>query len=282
MDREFLSWRGHRVHVTAIGEGAPILLLTGVGANTEMWAPFTAQLTTRRIISFDVPGNGRSSTSPYPLSIPSLASLAVAVMDRFRVPRADVVGYSYGGVIAQQLAHDHPTRVGRLVLAATHCGIGCIYGSLEAVMAISTPLRFYSVSYFDRTAAACFGGASGRNAAVRRKMIAARRMLPPSTYGYAMQLLGIVGWTSRPFLSSIAHDTLVISGDEDPLVPMANSELLASCMPNATLEIVKGAGHLLLLDDAEHVGGRIDRFVNAAPLTVSECCATAAPTQRAV
>jgi pimeloyl-ACP methyl ester carboxylesterase len=264
MQREFMKWRGHRVYVTETGKGAPLLLLTGVGANTEMWAPFVAQFTTRRIISFDLPGAGRSSTSPYPLSIPSLADLTVAVMDHSRVASADVIGYSYGGVIAQQLAHDHPARVRRLVLAATHCGIGCIYGSLEALIAISTPLRFYSPSYFDRTAAACFGGVSGRNEAVRRKMIAARRLLPPSAYGYAMQLLGIVGWTSRHFLSSIAHDTLVISGDEDPLVPVANAELLASCMPNATLEVVRRGGHLLLLDDAEHLGARIQQFGDAS------------------
>jgi pimeloyl-ACP methyl ester carboxylesterase len=267
MDGESLAWRGHRVHVTVSGEGEPLLLVTGVGGNTDMWAPFARRFPTRRIISFDAPGAGQSSTPVYPVTIPSLAALAVAVLDHHRVPCADVVGFSYGGTVAQQLAHDHPARVRRLVLAATHCGLGAIPGSIGAVTGISTPLRFYSPTYFDRTAAACYGGVTGRNAAVRRRMIAARRRHPPSAYGYALQLMGIMGWSSRRLLAAIPHETLVISGDDDPLVPMANAELLAAGIPRSTLAIVERAGHLLLWDEPEHLAARIGEFLDASRST---------------
>ena len=78
-----------------------------------------------------------------------------------------------------------------------------------------------------------------------------------------MQLLGGMGWSSWPFLPDIPHETLVISGDEDPLVPVANAELLARRIPNARLEIVERAGHLFLWDDAENVAQRIQRFVQS-------------------
>jgi pimeloyl-ACP methyl ester carboxylesterase len=114
---EFLRWRGHSIRVTERGEGEPLFLVPGLGCNAEMWTPFMEQFPHRRLISFDAPGAGRSSTPHYPVSVESLAALAVAVLDQCQVSCTDVVGYSYGGAIAQQLAYDHPARVARLVLA---------------------------------------------------------------------------------------------------------------------------------------------------------------------
>jgi pimeloyl-ACP methyl ester carboxylesterase len=152
--------------------------------------------------------------------------------------------------------------VRRLVLAATNCGIGAFPGWLPAVMSLATPLRYYSPSFFDRTAAATNGGVTGRDQSVRQRMINARRSHPPSADGYMLQLLGIFGWSSWHFLPFIPHETLVINGDDDPLVPVANAEMLAERIQNATLEIVPGAGHLLLWDDAENLGRRISSFLN--------------------
>jgi len=261
---EFITWRGHRVHVTEAGDGEPLLLVPGLGNNIEMWEPFMRQFPHRRIIRLDAPGTGLSSTPAYPIVVPALAELLVAVLDDRRVVRADVIGFSYGGAIAQQLAFDHPTRVRRLVLAATNCGIGAVPGWLPAVTGLATPLRYYSPSFFDRTAAATFGGVTARDASVRRRMIDARRTHPPAADGYALQLFGIFGWSSWNFLPHIPHDTLVISGDDDPLVPVANARMLARRIPHATLEIVNGAGHLFLWDDAEHLGQRIGCFLDRA------------------
>jgi len=258
---EYLAWRGHRVCVTELGTGEPLLLVPGLGNNTDMWAPFIARFPDRRVITFDSPGTGRSSTPPLPISIASLASLTAAVLDHHGIECADTVGFSYGGAVAQQLAHDHPARVKRLVLAATNCGVGAIWGSLEAISVLATPLRFYSPVYFERTAAAVYGGATARDEALRVSNGTARHRLPPSAYGYAMQLLAGIGWSSWPFLTRIPHETLVICGDDDPLVPIANAKMLARRIPNARLEIVERAGHLLLFDDAENVAPRIRRFV---------------------
>ena len=232
-----------------------------------MWAPFMEQFTTRRIIRFDAPGTGRSSTPMYPVSIAALADLAAAVLDDRGARWADVIGFSYGGFVAQQLAHDHPTRVRRLVLAATNFGMGSVLGSLSAMTALATPLRYYSPSHFDRTAATIYGGVTARDASVRRRMMVARLRHPPSSYGYAMQLLGIAGWTSWPILPRIPHETLVIGGDDDPMVPIANAVTMARRIPHARLEIVERGGHLLLWDDPQNLGERIGRFVNAAHAT---------------
>jgi poly(3-hydroxyalkanoate) depolymerase len=227
-----------------------------------MWAPFMPFFPDRRLISFDAPGTGRSSTPLYPVSVLSLAELAVKVLDRCDVAVTDVIGFSYGGAVAQQLAHDYPHRVARLVLAATNCGLGSYWGSPEAMAVMASPLRFYSASYFDRVAGDVYGGVTGRDAGKRLSAAGQRRRLPPNGYGYAMQLLGGMGWSSWNLLPNIPHETLVICGDDDPLVPVVNCRMLAQRIPRAELEVVERAGHLLLWDEPERVAPRIARFVS--------------------
>lgn len=261
MHEEFRNWCGHRIHIKDEGEGAPILLISGLGSNSGMWREFMSHLPDRRYIRFDSPGTGLSSTPLYPIPVARLASLAAFVLDARSVPLCDVIGYSYGGAISQQFAYEYPNRVRRLVLAATTCGIGSKPGSSNANMVLSTPLRYYSPSYFHRTAAMTFGGVTGRDPAVRQAMIESRKSQPPTYYGYAMQLLGAAGWSSLPFLERIPQETLVICGDDDPLVPVSNAELLASMIPNARLDIIEDAGHLFFWDDAEKIGRHVGKFI---------------------
>jgi poly(3-hydroxyalkanoate) depolymerase len=256
-----MRWRAHQICVSEHGRGKPLFLVPGIGCSADMWQPFMHYFPNRRILSFDAPGAGRSSTPLYPVQVSALASLAAAVLDDRGVECSDVIGFSYGGAIAQQLAYDYPERVRRLVLAATSCGLGAFWGSAAAMAVMATPLRFYSPSYFDRVAAELYGGVTGRDAVKRQSAGGARRRLPPSSYGYAMQLMGGYGWSSWSFLPDIPHETLVVCGDDDPLVPVANARMLAARLPRATLEVVERAGHLLLWDEPERVAPQIGRFV---------------------
>src|SRR4030095_15284895 len=138
MRSEFITWRGHRVFVTVTGEGDPLLLVPGLGNNVGMWVPFMQQFPNRRIIRLDAPGTGLSSTPLFPISVLKLADLLGAVLDDRGIAWADVIGFSYGGAVAQQLAFDHPTRVRRLVLAATNCGIGGFPGLVAARQNLGT------------------------------------------------------------------------------------------------------------------------------------------------
>ena len=261
MLNEYFEWRHLRIHVQERGEGDPLLLINGLGANTDMWSPLAARFRDRRIILFDAPGTGRSSTPSHALSISTLADLAAAVLDNREIEATDLLGYSYGGAVAQQMAYQHPGRVRRLVLAATSCGVGATLGSPQALAVLMTPFRYYSSTYFHRVAAGVYGGRTARNLEIRHRMMTMRSHFPPTSFGYSLQILGGAGWSSCAFLDEIEHETLVISGDDDPLIPVANAEYLASEIPNATLDIVERAGHLFLVDDAKHLGERIRRFI---------------------
>lgn len=255
-----------RIHVQERGEGEPLLLINGLGANTDMWAPLASQFPDRRVLLFDAPGAGRSTTPQHPLSISSLADLAAAVLNDRGVDHCDVLGYSYGGAVAQQLAFSYPERVDKLVLAATNCGVGAVLGSIQAMFVLSTPFRYYSKTYFFRIAASLYGGRTARNMDVRHRMMSSRSKYPPSSRGYALQIIGGSSWTSQSFLHRIPHETLVISGDDDPLIPVVNAKYLADRIPKARLELVERAGHLFLCDDAEKMAKRIRKFVGPVPV----------------
>jgi poly(3-hydroxyoctanoate) depolymerase len=257
----FAHAEGHQIHVVHDGKNDPLLLIMGLGGSSSMWTPLIPFLDDRLIIAFDAPGTGRSSTPMTAVSIPVLADIAARVLDHIGVDCADVLGYSYGGAVAQQLAVQHPSRVRRLILAATTMGEGSVPGNPDAMRQLSSPMRYYSTDLFERTAGEVYGGEVGRDADLRAHLAGSRSKHPPSPYGYALQLIGGYGWTSREFARDISQPTLVISGDDDPLVPVINAQALADAIPSAQLMVLAGAGHLFLLDEPERVGAVITRFL---------------------
>lgn len=254
---------GLRVHVREVGEGAPLLLINGLGTHSAMWEPVEGAFHGLRLIEFDAPGTGRSGGTSAVVPIPALAWLATRVLDQVGVERADVLGYSMGGIVAQAMAVYAPARVRRLVLVSTTPGLGGVPGSLPAMLNVATPLRYYSPTYHDRT----IGGMVGGRARTDREWVARhgrlRRRHPPSLRGYLGQLASIGAWTNLPLLNRIHHATLVVTGDDDPLVPPANSVLLARWLPQGRLLILRGEGHLLLMDEGSAALAPIRGFLTA-------------------
>src|SRR5256885_11702060 len=105
------------VRVARIGEGEPLLLINGLGANLEMWQPLVRGLADgRELIAFDLPGTGRSARPRWPLRMSQLAHVVTELLDELGYEQPDVLGYSLGGIVAQELAHRAPERIRRLVL----------------------------------------------------------------------------------------------------------------------------------------------------------------------
>ena len=168
---------------------------------------------------------------------------------------------SFGGAVAQELALGNPHRVRRLVLASTGCGLGGVPGNPLAMSLLATPLRYYSPAFLRLTAGVLYGPTVTPREDLLREQISARRARPPTVWGYASQLVAGAGWTSWPWLSRIGAPTLVLAGDRDPIVPPRNARLLARRIPAAQLELVPGAGHLLLLDQPHHCAAIIADFL---------------------
>ena len=195
------------------------------------------------------------------------------MLDALGYDRVDVLGVSLGGATAQQLAHQAPRRVRRLVLAATAPGLGGLPGSPSVLLALATPRRYYQPDYYRRVAGRTYGGRARRDPDALLHGSLARFVERPSTWGYLGQLYAVGGWTSLPWLRTLRQPTLVLAGDDDPIVPLANGRILARCIPNARLYVVRGGGHLFLLERpariaavvADHLKGDVGDDLEARP-----------------
>lgn len=232
-DTFVLSIGGLRIAARSAGTGDPVLLLNGMSRPMESWAPFADTLRDRTVIAFDAPGVGASKTSAVPHSMPMLSDIAAGVLDAVGIEKADVVGYSHGGAVAQQLAIGHPTRVNRLVLLATACGVGAVPGH---------PRDF---------------------AQVLLKPNRGTRWPRPDPLGLLWQIAAISTWSSIPVLGCIGAPTLVVCGDGDRVVSPANSRLLAARIRDARLVTIRAGHDLQKPGPAAIVGRLVEQFLDA-------------------
>jgi poly(3-hydroxyalkanoate) depolymerase len=260
----FVEAGGLRLRVGRHGGGPPLLLITGIGAHLDMWAPFARHAGDRELIAFDPPGAGLSQRPPLPLRMPGLARVVTDLLDALELERVDVLGYSFGGGIAQELAHRAPERVRRLVLCATAPGLGGSPPRPMAALMLATPARYYHPRLLELSVAHIAGGRTAREPERLARHAGERLLHPPTPLGYAYQLYAVAGWSSLPWLCSLRHPTLVVAGEDDPAVPLRNGRLLADRIPGARLHVVAGGGHLFLLDEPENVAGAIRSFLDEA------------------
>jgi poly(3-hydroxyoctanoate) depolymerase len=250
------------LRVARVGQGAPLLLINGLGANLEMWGPLVRELAhEREVIAFDLPGTGRSARPRWPLRMPQLAALVTELLDQLGFERLDVLGYSLGGVVAQELVHRAPERVRRLVLCATTPGLPSIPPDPIVSAVMLTPARYWNQQLGELIVPIIAGGRTARDAGLLQAQLDKRLLEPPSLLGYLYQLCALSGWSSHAWIRGIRHPALVLHGDHDPLVPLVNGRFLADALPHGRLEIVRGAGHLLLLDEPFSVMPALGSFL---------------------
>lgn len=253
---------GLDIKVSVRGTGRPLLLIMGLGGNMRMWEPLERALVPEgyQTITFDSPGTGESTGWKFPHRMPAIARVVEHVLTALGFGQVDVLGVSLGGAIAQQLARQAPHRVRKLVLAATMPGVGGVPASPSVLAKMSTPRRYRDPEYFHSIAGSLYGGRS-RDTTVPG--VSRRFEAPPTWAGYIHQLYAIQGWSSMPWLHRIRHRTLVMTGDDDPIIPLINGRILTWRIPRAHLHIVRGGGHLFLLEEPETSAATIVQFLDA-------------------
>ena len=242
--------------------GTPLLLLHGIGAHIDMWAPFERLLNGREVIAFDAPGTGESSSLTRPRRMDGLAQIVCDLVDALGHERVDVLGVSFGGALAQEFARRHPDRVRRLVLCSTSAGLVCVPPRPLPLLLVMSPARYYHPALFRFIMPRLAGGRTARDPGALAKQADARLSRPPDLLGYAFQLYAACGWTSAHYLHRLTQPTLVIAGDDDRVIPLANARFLARRIPDARLQVVAGGGHAFLLDEPESVVEEIQAFLD--------------------
>jgi poly(3-hydroxyalkanoate) depolymerase len=234
----------------------PLLFFNGIGANIELISPMAEQLKTRDVITFDMPGVGGSPDPTLPYWPWMMARVADQIMSEYGYARHDVMGVSWGGAMAQQYALQYSSRVEHLILAATSAGMLMVPGKLTALTKMMDPRRYLDPDFMLKNFKALYGGTTDGAGGH------AGRIVPPTKTGYFYQLFAMMGWTSAPFLPFMSAKTLIMMGEDDNLVPVANGTILKTLIPNAQLEVIPGGGHLFLVSDAATCIPMIEAFLD--------------------
>lgn len=260
---DFVTINLHRIR-TALwpapgSDKPPLLFFNGIGGNLEMAQPMADHLMgDRPLIAFDIPGTGESAEPRFPYRPWWIARVAKALIRYWGFDgQVDVFGVSWGGGAAQQFAIQYRQTTRRLVLAATSAGVVMVPGNVTAMRKMADNRRYVDPNFLLANYEAMYGD---KDPTVMKDH--ALRIIPPTKRGYMFQLAAMAGWTSAPFLPFLGTDTLVMAGDSDRIVPLANGKILASLIPNAELDIIEGGGHLFMLSEADYVINRLNTFLD--------------------
>jgi poly(3-hydroxyalkanoate) depolymerase len=257
---------GGRTLRVSVREGAsgrsPLLLCNGIGASLELFQPFVDALDPHRpVIRFDMPGVGGSPAPVIPYHLTTLPSLLTDLLDQLGYQQVDVLGISWGGGLAQQFALSRPDRVRRLVLVATAPGALMVPAHPRVLLRMLTPRRHRDPDYAAHIAGELYGGSLRENPDLARDLLHATTRLGP-TRGYFYQLIAILGWTSLPWLRRVRPPTLILAGDDDPIIPLANARIMRRLIPRSRLHVYQG-GHLELAADAKRLAAAVEAFLDA-------------------
>jgi poly(3-hydroxyalkanoate) depolymerase len=254
---------GHQVRISVrpgTEPGPPLLLCNGIGAGLDVLEPFVDHVDPGiEVVRFDVPGVGGSPTPAVPYSFAGLAWFATRLMDQLGYDRFDVLGISWGGGLAQQLAFQSPRRCRRLVLASTATGMLMVPARPAVLSKMLTPRRYRDPAYAREIAAELYGGRLREQPEQVRHLLSDQSRIGSRT-GYLFQLLAGVGWTSLPALPLIRQPTLILAGRDDPIIPPVNARIMSRLLPHATLHLYDD-GHLGLVTAADELGPLVSEFL---------------------
>jgi 3-oxoadipate enol-lactonase len=250
------------------GSGYPLVLIRGLGSNADHWyCQVPAFSSHYSVVVFDNRGIGRSDIPDLPFTISTMADDAVGLMDSLGIRRAHILGISMGGMIAQEIALKYGRRVNGLILACTHCG------GKQAVQPDPAIIKDLSGSLFAGTEEAVQKGLKclfsertiKKTPSVVQRYGEVSKRFPPAAQVLINQLKAIQGHDTWKDLVSIQNPTLVLVGNEDVLVPVENSKILAERIPNAQLRVIEGGGHQFLIEQPDAFNNAVLEFLKALP-----------------
>ena len=251
-----------KIYWDEAGRGEPVLLLMGLGWASNMWHRARPVLAARyRTIAFDNRGAGQSDAPPPPYSIAGMAADAAAVLDAAGIDRAHLLGFSMGGMIAQEFALQYPRRVRSLILGSTAPGGPSAVPAEPVVIETLTRTGLGPEERF--RAAVPFLYDPGTPPERIEEDLAELRNWFPVPQGYFAQIGAIWAWEAWSRLSQLSAPCLLIHGENDRLVPAGNADVIAQRIPGAALVKLARAGHILFTDQQAAAQEAVLQFLSA-------------------
>ena len=264
-----------------LGEGEPILLVNPAQADMNAWDPSILEnlSSNHTVILFDNRGVGNTTSGNRPFSIQQFADDTAGLLDSLNIQKADVLGYSLGSFIAQQLTVTHPEKVNRLILLASSCGgkDSILHSPQVPKMVIDVINKIRNgtpVSADEVKALLSQGLGSGwlkqhPNYLETIHIPEAKDLFPSITPNNNLkQLKAGEDWMATDWsgicdeLTKISIPTLVITGTDDLNVPTPNSLIIAGKIPGAWLIQIKDAGHQLPGQYPDEINEILETFLS--------------------
>ncbi len=230
-------------------EDAPaVFLIMGLAYPAEMWFRIAPALAERyRVVRMDNRGAGHTGDVPgAPYTVEMMAADGLAVLDAAGCATAHVVGVSMGGLMAQEIALTAPDRVRSLVLACTHPGISHAVLNPDAIAMLTNRAAMTPEEAAEASIPFNYAPATPRERI--EEDWAVRLPLATTPAGYLAQATGTAQWNGLERLGGLAVPTLVLHGEDDRLVPLANGRKLADAIPGAELVVLPAANHVFFTD----------------------------------
>ena len=259
---------GQELHYLQRGEGEPLLLIQGLAGTHLTWGEDFLEILERdfALTVFDNRGVAGSSRVTAPFSVADMADDAAGLLDALEIERSHVLGISMGGMIAQHLALRHPDRLTTLTLGCTYSGGPGSQTSGERVRSRliegwSSGDREKAIrTAWEVNVSPSFARGEDRYATFRENALGARVAL--EVIGLQLQAVG--GHDVLDRLGEIETPTLVVHGELDEMLPVANGRLIASKIPGARYEELDGIGHLFWVEEPERSAALIREHARAA------------------
>ena len=254
---------GYEMNYRASGQGWPVLLIHGYPLNSRLWQPQLDGLAgAARLIAPDLRGHGDSQTVPGPYSMDLLADDCAALLDALHIHEPVVVdGLSMGGYIAMAFARRHPERLAGLVLTATRAGADSEAGKAGRDQAAAQARQQGVGAIVEAMLPKLLAPDNFQN---RPDLVAEARAIMSNTSLEGV-LGDLAGMKARPdsteSLKQVRVPTRIILGAEDQIIPQAEGRAMLSALPDAGMDVVPGAGHLVNLEQPEAYNELLRDFV---------------------
>jgi pimeloyl-ACP methyl ester carboxylesterase len=258
---------GERLYYETTGQGPPLALIRGLSRSLRFWGPFVDELKAHfTLVLYDHRGIGRSPIAARDFRIKDLASDLASLLLAIGVERAHVLGLSLGGMVAQRLALDHPHRVDKLVLASTTAGgVQSRFPRVDTLAFLALTNRLPVATDAKMQAPRIV---SPRAARARPEIASSwiPHLEAEPLDGNVVFHQALAGALHHVYhrLSTLAHETLVITGTADRLIPAINSRRMATRIPRARLVELPGLGHDIVAEEPALVADHVRRFLLAA------------------
>lgn len=240
---------GCQLHYEEYGQGSPVLLLHGLGSSTLDWENQKNALAEHyKVIIFDLRGHGRSDAPKQKYSMAGFADDVLALLAHLEIEKVHLVGISMGGMVAFQLAVDHPDRL--LSLSVVNSSPEVKANSLSSALQLGKRWLFSHLLSMSSIGIMISKRLFPKpeQAAMREKMVDHWRF--NNKRAYLASLDAIIGWGVREQLGQIKCPTLVVTADQD-YTPVAQKQAYVDEMRNARLVVIEDSRHATPIDQAQ-------------------------------